>query len=61
MRASEVGDRLLTAQEVAQLLGVSAAWIYEASRRGRIPTVQLGRYKRYRFDAIIHWIKENEK
>lgn len=51
---------LLTAQEVAALLGVPTSWVYEQSRRGRIPTVNLGRYRRYRRDAIEAWIAEIE-
>lgn len=51
---------LLTAQQVALELGVSAAWVYEQSRLGRIPTVTLGRYRRYRAEAIKAWIARLE-
>jgi excisionase family DNA binding protein len=51
---------LLTADEVAEMLGVTSAWIYGQSRRGRIPTVKLGRYYRYRLEAIETWITEQE-
>ena len=51
---------LLTAQEVAALLGVPTSWVYEQSRRGRIPTVTLGRYRRYRRDAIEAWVAQLE-
>ena len=44
--------RLLTAAEVASLLGVPRTWVYEQSRAGRIPTVPLGRYRRFRPEAI---------
>ena len=43
---------LLTADQVADLLGVPKSWVYEQSRTGRIPTVTLGRYRRYRREAI---------
>ena len=43
---------LLTAQDVAAMLGVTAGWVYAQSRKGRIPTIPLGRYRRYRRDAI---------
>jgi predicted site-specific integrase-resolvase len=45
--------RLLTADDVAQMLGVTAAWVYEQSRRGRIPTVQL--------DQRIETLRTNEQ
>ncbi len=51
---------LLTASDVADLLGVPESWVYEQSRRGRIPTVTLGRYRRYRRQAIEAWVQELE-
>ena len=51
------GGRLLTADEVAELLGVPTSWVYEQSRLGRIPTVTLGRYRRYRREAIAAWLE----
>jgi excisionase family DNA binding protein len=58
---SSANGRLLTAEEVAELLGVTPAWVYEQSRAGRIPTVTLGRYRRYRREAIDLWIQELEQ
>lgn len=51
---------LLTADQVADLLGVPTSWVYQQSRQGRIPTVTLGRYRRYRPEAIEAWIEELE-
>lgn len=51
---------LLTAGQVASLLGVPKSWVYEQSRIGRIPTVNLGRYRRYRREAIEAWLEEME-
>jgi len=55
-----VSASLLTAQDVAGLLGVPASWVYEQSRIGGIPTVTLGRYRRYRREAIEAWIEKLE-
>ena len=52
---------LLTAGQVAKRLGVPTSWVYEQSRRGRIPTVTLGRYRRYRAEAIDEWLEELER
>ena len=49
-------NALLTADQVASLLGVPKSWVYEQSRNERIPTVTLGRYRRYRWAAIEAWI-----
>lgn len=52
---------LLTASDVAKLLGVPKSWVYEQSRAGRIPTVTLGRYRRYRREAIEAWLEDLEE
>lgn len=61
---SELGspdpNALLTAEEVARMLGVTAAWVYAQSRSGTIPTVTLGRYRRYRRAAIESWVRSLE-
>jgi excisionase family DNA binding protein len=56
-----MADRLLTAEDVAEILGVPKSWVYAASRRGELPTVTLGRYRRYRPEAIEQWITEQER
>ena len=59
-RLAGMSGSLLTAGEVAELLGVPKSWVYEQSRKGSIPTVTLGRYRRYRAEAISRWIEELE-
>lgn len=55
-----VSQSLLSAGQMAQMLGVPKSWVYEQSRKGRIPTVTLGRYRRYRAEAITCWVEELE-
>ena len=52
--------RLLTAEEVAERLGVSTDWVWAHARAGRIPHVQLGRYRRFREEALERWLEELE-
>lgn len=47
---------LLTAEEVAERLQVSTGWVYAQSRSDRIPHVRLGRYVRFREDAVEKWL-----
>ncbi len=54
-RSTESPDRLLTADELADRWQVPRSWVYAASRTGRIPTLRLGHYCRYRLDAIEEW------
>lgn len=51
---------LLTAEDVAALLGVGTDWIYSETRAGRIPHVKLGRHRRYRRESIDAWLVELE-
>src|SRR5271165_5593254 len=53
------GD-LLTAEEVASLLRMTPAWVYAQTRRRRIPHLRLGRYVRYRREALDEWIEQVE-
>ena len=56
-----VMTRLLTADEVAERLGVTKDWVWAQARRGRIPHVQLGRYRRFREDTLEDWLQELEQ
>lgn len=44
--------QLLTAEQLAERWQVPKAHVYRLARDGRIPVVELGRYKRFRVDAI---------
>lgn len=48
--------RLLTADEVADLLPVTRSWVYAQAREERIPYVRLGRYVRFEQQAVEEWI-----
>ena len=47
---------LLTAEEVAERLGVTKDWVWAQARAGRIPHIQLGRYRRFREEALERWL-----
>jgi excisionase family DNA binding protein len=53
-------DELMTAEELAERLRMTRAWVYAETRLGRIPHLRLGRYFRYRRSAIEAWIAELE-
>jgi excisionase family DNA binding protein len=53
-------DRLLTADELAELLAMKTEWVWAQARAGRIPHVRLGRYRRFRESAVEHWLRELE-
>ena len=53
-------DRLLTADEVAERLGMKTEWVWAQARADRIPHVRLGRYRRFRESAVEEWLRELE-
>jgi excisionase family DNA binding protein len=59
----EIADdaRLLEASEVAQLLNVNLSWLREATRAGVVPHIRLGKYVRYRWNALESWLAEIER
>lgn len=54
-------DRLLTAAEVAELLAVPERWVRDHAREGDVPSVRLGRYVRFRREAVVEWVEESER
>ena len=54
-------ETLLTAREVAELLSVQVSWVYQEARRGRLPSVQIGRYRRFRRSSIESWAASLER
>jgi excisionase family DNA binding protein len=51
---------LLTADELAERWRVSKAQVYRLARDGRVPTVAIGRYYRFRLASIEAWELEHE-
>jgi excisionase family DNA binding protein len=54
-------DRLLTADQVAEMLAVPVSWVREHSRGGHLPCVRLGRYVRYERERVLDYIATQRK
>ena len=52
---------LLNVDDVAGMIGMSKDWVYAEVRAGRIPHVPLGRYVKFRPEAIEKWLEEIER
>ena len=53
-------ERLLTIQQVAELLQVPVSWVYGRTRRRsteRLPGIRLGKYWRFREGEIHAWVE----
>jgi excisionase family DNA binding protein len=46
-------EHLLTPEELAERLKVPLSWVYENSRTGKIPSVKLGRYVRFKLNDVL--------
>ena len=53
-------EKLLTADELAERLGMKTEWVWAQARAGRIPHVRLGRYRRFRESAVEAWLHDLE-
>lgn len=54
-------ERLLTAADVAVVLGVPRSLVYALVRRGDLPAIRVGdRYVRFRAEAIERWIERRD-
>jgi excisionase family DNA binding protein len=53
-------DQLLIAAEVAVVLRVSERWVQDAGRDGRLPSIPLGRNRRYRRETILEYARRLE-
>lgn len=59
-----VPDRLLTVDDVAEMLGMSTAWVRQHSngmRLPNIPSVKLGKSVRYRRQQVEDFIRSMER
>jgi excisionase family DNA binding protein len=55
------GTRLLTAHEVAEIIGMTVDYVYALSRRDGIPHLRFGRTLRFREEAIKRWLEASER
>ena len=51
-------NRLLTAIEVAQAIGMHPTRVYRDAKAGRIPHVRIGRRVRFDEDDLRDWLRE---
>jgi len=55
-------NRLLTVRDVAELLRVSASWVYGRTRKRsleRLPGYRLGKYWRFHEDEVLQWVRSH--
>ena len=51
--ALRADSELLGPDELAKRLKVPVSWVYEQSRTGKIPTVRVGKYVRFKLNEVL--------
>jgi excisionase family DNA binding protein len=49
-------ENLLEAEDVARILGVDLAYVYSQARANKIPSLKLGKYRKFVPSALKKWI-----
>jgi excisionase family DNA binding protein len=57
---TEKPERLLTPDDLAELLGTSRISIIRQSGAGKIPAIKIGKAWRFRRSSIDRWLAEKE-
>ena len=56
-----VQENLLNASELAQHLHLPESWVRTEERLGRIPSVRLGKYVRFRLSEVERTLAQNQR
>ena len=54
-------DRILTVEQIAELIGVTPYTVRQWARDRKIPALRLGKYWRFRESSIRQWLAEQER
>jgi excisionase family DNA binding protein len=52
-------ESMLTARQVAELLGVHENWVYDQAASGELPSYKIGGTRRFDRDEVHGWIAEH--
>jgi excisionase family DNA binding protein len=44
-------------EEAARFLAVPVGWLYDAASKGAVPSVKVGKYRRFRISELERWVK----
>ena len=54
-------ESMLTARQVAELLGVHENWVYDQAANGELPSYKIGGTRRFDPDELRGWIAEHRE
>ncbi len=53
-------EKLLTVQEISDLLGVPSSYVYDLTHRKKIPFLKINGHLRFRPTQIDEWLRSKE-
>ena len=54
-------ESMMTARQVAELLGVHENWVYDQAANGELPSYKIGGTRRFDPDELRGWIAEHRE
>jgi excisionase family DNA binding protein len=54
-------ESMMTARQVAELLGVHENWVYDQAANGQLPSYKIGGTRRFDPDDLRSWIAEHRQ
>jgi excisionase family DNA binding protein len=54
-------ESMMTAREVAELLGVHENWVYDQAASGALPSYKIGGTRRFVREEVLNWIAEHRE
>jgi excisionase family DNA binding protein len=61
MAAAAAEEPALDAEQLAAVLSIPVTWLEQAAREGRIPSIQAGRWRRFKRSAVEAALAANGK
>lgn len=61
--AMVVSNRLLTGPEAQEILGIGKSTLYSLlrSKKDPIPSIKIGKTRRFKLDKLLWWIEKHEQ
>jgi excisionase family DNA binding protein len=56
-----VEEKMMTARQVAEVLGVHENWVYDQAASGVLPSYKIGGTRRFLRDELHRWIAEHRQ
>lgn len=54
-------ESMMTARQVAELLGVHENWVYDRAASGDLPSYKIGGIRRFVREQVLEWIGEQRE